>query len=127
MNLHGIVRGAIQSVNPDITASFQRSNGFTVDANHKQIPAYASAVPVRIQSQAMSGGMLKHADRLNLQGVLRSLYMFGNTQGIVRPTAQGGDLLTFKLVPGAADSVWKVVEVVETWPDWSHVLVCLQT
>lgn len=127
MNLHGIVRRAITTVNPDIAASFERSTGYAVDVNHKQVPGYAAAVPVRIQSQALSGGMLKHTDNLNLQGVLRSVYMFGNTQGVVRPTAEGGDLLTFKLVPGSADSIWKVVEVVETWPDWSHVIVCLQT
>ncbi len=126
MNLHGIVRGAITSVNPDIVASFQRSSGNTVGADFAQTPTYETAVPVRIQSQALSGGMLRHAEFLNLQGVLRSVYMYGNTQGIVRPTQQGGDLLTFKLVPQAADSLWKVVEVVETWPDWSLVIVCLQ-
>ena len=126
MNLHGTVRGAITSVNPDILASFQRSTGNTVGADFAQTPTYAAAVPVRIQSQALSGGMLRHSEFLNLQGVLRSVYMYGNTQGIVRPTQQGGDLLTFKLVPGGPDFLWKVVTVVETWPDWSLVIVCLQ-
>jgi hypothetical protein len=52
--------------------------------------------------------------------------MYGNTQGIVRPTQQGGDLLTFPLVPNGPAFTWKVVEVSETWPDWCKVIVCLQ-
>lgn len=126
MNLHGTVRGAITSVNPDVWATFQRSAGNTVNAAYKQVPAYAPAVQVRIQHQPLSAGEIKHADALNLQGVLRTVYMYGNTQGIVRPTQQGGDLLAFPLVPRGPTLNWLVVEVTETWPDWSCVIVALQ-
>lgn len=126
MNLHGMVRGAITTINPDITASFQRSTGNTVGADFSQTPTYATAVPVRIQSQALSGKDLRHAEFLNLQGVLRTVYMYGNTQGVVRPSQQGGDLLAFPLVPGGQTLNWLVVEVGETWPDWCKVTVCLQ-
>lgn len=126
MNLHGIVRGAITSVNPDITAMFQRSTGNTVSAAGKQVPTYATAVPVQIQAQATDGDDLKHIEALNIQGVFRAVYMYGNTQGVVRPNQKGGDLLQFEQTPGSGQQTWLVVKVTETWPDWSRVLVCLQ-
>jgi len=45
----------------------------------------------------------------------------------VRVTQKGGDLLYFPEVPGGTLRVWKVVKVVETWPDWCHVIVNMQT
>lgn len=126
MNLHGIVRGAITTVNPDVIASYQRSNGNTVNADFSQTPTYDAPVNIRIQHQALSGGDLKHADAIGLQGVLRTVYMYGNKQGVVRPTQQGGDLLAFPLVPNGPTFNWLVVEVGETWPDWCKVTVCLQ-
>jgi hypothetical protein len=126
MNLHGIVRGAITTVNKDVTAMWSKSTGNTPNADFSQTPTYATAVPIQIQHQALSGGDLKHADALGLQGILRTVYMYGNKQGVVRPSQQGGDLLTFPLVPNGPTLNWLVVEVGETWPDWCKVTVCLQ-
>lgn len=126
MNLHGIVRGAITTVNPDILAAWSASTGNTVNADFSQTPAYAAAVNIRIQHQALSGGALRHAEALNLQGVLRSVYAYGNKQGIVRQTQQGGDILTFPLVPGGPLFTWLIVEVLETYPEWCHFIACLQ-
>lgn len=127
MNLHGIVRSVINVVNVDILALVQKSAGYTTDAAGKQTPQYTDVPDVRIQVQAQTGKDLKHIERLNIQGVLRSVYMYGNTQGVVRVDEKGGDLLHFPQVPGDAVQKWKVVAVVETWPDWSKVIVCLQT
>lgn len=126
MNLHGTVRGAITSVNPDIVAGYQRSTGAASNADYSQTPTYETSIPVRIQHQALDGGDLKHADALGLQGVLRTVYMYGNTQGVVRAGQQGGDILTFPLVPNGPLLTWLVVDVGETWPDWCRVTVCLQ-
>ena len=126
MNLHGTIRGAITSVNPDIIAQYRRSTGNTVGADFSQTPSYAPAVPVRIQPQALKGTALRHAEALNLQGVLRTVYMYGNTQAVFRPLQTGADLLQFPLVPNGPALNWLVVDVVETWPDWCNVTVCLQ-
>lgn len=126
MNLHGIVRGAITSVNPDILAVFRQSTGNTVDAAGNQAPQFTDVPDVLIQVQAAEAEDLTHINNFNQEGVYRAVYMYGNTQGVVRPNQKGGDILQFPQTPDAAVQDWLVVKVSETWPDWSKVTVCLQ-
>lgn len=127
MNLHGIVRGAITTVNPDLLVPYYRSAGYGKDSTFAQTPQYAAPVNVPIQVQALTGRWLQHRDLLDIQGVLRSVHMYGNTQGIVRADKKGGDLLYFPQVPGGQSYFWKVAAVLETWPDWCHLAVVMQT
>jgi hypothetical protein len=130
MNLHGIVRPAINSVNPDKVALYRASIGNTVGSDFSQTPTYAPGVPLRIQIQPLGRDELKHVEKLNLEGVFRTVFMFGNTQGIVRVLAQGGDLLQFAPFQGQAVQVWKVVYVDGPWNvengGWCKVIICLQ-
>jgi hypothetical protein len=130
MNLHGIVRGAINTVNPDITGVWRESTGFTQDASGKAIPGYTDHAGIRMQVQALSGKDLMHPNFVSLQGVKRSVYMFSNVQGVNRPDAKGGDLLLFPENRGGEARTWLVVQVLETWtPDaagWCKVGVVLQ-
>lgn len=127
INLRAIANAGIQVINPNVIGTFYRSTGYTVNAAKKQVPNYAAAVNVQLQVQAVSGDALRHLEELNIQGVVRSVHMYGNAQGVVRPTQQGGDLLFFQDVPGGTYHVWKVVQVLETWPTWSHVIVNMQS
>lgn len=131
MNLHSIVRGAITSVNPDITAQYLASTGPTSNADFSRTPGFATAVPVRCQVQPLSRGDLQLVEKLNLQGVFRSVFMFGNAQGVVRVLAQGGDLLQFPPFKGQAAQTWKIVNVDGPWNvesgGWTKLIVCLQT
>lgn len=126
MNLHGIVRGAITSVNPDVMCPFYVSTGSATDANFKPSPTYAAPVNVPCQIQALSARELAHEAFLNIQGLKRGVYMYGNTQGVDRSNVKGGDLIRFAQVPGGTIQTWLVVVVFETWPDWSKVGVVLQ-
>lgn len=126
MNLHHIVRGAIGSVNPDRTVTYQASTGFTTDSTGKRIPTYDILEDVSAQIQGVSGREVQLLMAMGIQGVLRSVHLYGNAQGVVRPDEKGGDLMVFAQVPGEIDQTWKVVKVMETWPDWSRVIVCLQ-
>ena len=130
MNLHGIVRGAINSVNPDRTALYLASTGNTVNADFSQTPGYAPGVQVRVQIQPLGRDELKHIERLNLQGVFRTVYLFGNAQGLIRVLAQGGDLLQFAPFQGQAVQNWKIVYVDGPWNveqgGWTKVICCLQ-
>lgn len=130
MNLHGTVRGAIQSVRPDTPMIWRQSTGSTKDATYAQVPSYAADQPVRGQVQALSGKDLKHPQLQNVQGVLRAVYLFGNVQGVVRPDAKGGDKLVFPQMLGGTAQTWLVVAVLETWGveqgGWCKVAVNLQ-
>lgn len=127
MNLRAIANAAIQAVNPNITAGYIASTGFAENAAGKQVPQYAASVPAVVQVQAAKGSDLEHVANLNVEKIYRNVRMFGNTQGVVRPDAKGGDLLTFPQVPAGTAQTWLVVAVLETWPDWCSVIVCLQT
>lgn len=127
-NLRGLVRGAINSVNPDIAAQYLMNTGPTVAAGGKQTATFAAPVAVQIQAQPTSSGDIQRYDFLSGQGVFRAVWMFGVTQAIVRSMQRGGDLLKFPDFPGAADSTWLVKIADEQWsPDgsWCKV-ICVQ-
>ena len=112
MNLHAIVRGAITTVNPDIIAPWTQSTGRAApDAAGNVVSTYAAPVDIPIQVQAMTGKDLAAVDGLNLQGVLRAVYCYGNKQGVVRVAQKGGDLFSFPETPGTTIRTWLVVKV----------------
>ncbi len=127
MNLHQIARGAITRVNDDIAATYLKAKGSNTLASGKRVPTYDAPLPVRIQVQPVTGSDIERLNNLGIQGILRKVYDYGNQCGIVRVDEKGGDLLQFPQVPGADVNDWKVVSVAETWPDWSAVIVALQT
>lgn len=125
MNLRAMANAATQAVNPNIDATWRKSTGYTTDAAGKRVATFSSN-PIVVQVQALSAGDLKHADNLNLAGLMRSVYMYGNILSVARPDGQGGDLLVFPERPDEDDKLWLVTTVVETWSDWAHVLVTMQ-
>jgi len=127
INVRGIANAAIQPVNPNISAQYRASIGYTISAAGKQTPDYAADVPIRIQAQAVKGKDLEHVNNLNLEAIYKNVRMWGNAQGVERPRAKGGDLLVLPNVPGETAQTWLVVAVLETWPDWCSVIACMQT
>lgn len=130
LNLHGVVRGVINVVNPDQYGQWLASTGYTLDAAGKPASTFAAPATVPMQVQALTGSELRHPDFLNVQGVKRAVYLYGNVQGLVRIDAKGGDLLLFPQVLGGDIYTWRVVVVLETWtpttPGWCKVGVVLQ-
>lgn len=131
LNLHATVRAAIQSVNPDRTVAYVQSTGYTRNSAGKQIPAYAAPVLVQAQIQPPSARDLRHLDFLNIQGTIRTVFLFSNPQGIDRIDARGGDLLVFPQFSGAPLDNWLIVRPDETWDvgqgGWSKLFAVLQT
>lgn len=119
MNLHGIVAPVIAAVNPMITATVKYSDGFE-KVDYEQVPKYIVVDDAKIQVQALTGKELAQVQGLNLQGVVRAIYLYGDTQGVVRPSQKGGDLIIFN------GETWLTATVLETWPDWSKVAATLQ-
>ncbi|HBN6068339.1 hypothetical protein [Enterobacter cloacae] len=119
MNLHQIVRGAITTVNPDVPGVLKVNSGFTTAPGGKRVQSYTD-VDVMAQMQELSSTDLKQVDAINVQGILQSVYLNGNFNGINRPDQKGGDIL---IVDGQE---WLTVKVPELWPDWCRVIVNLQ-
>ncbi|CAK8737719.1 hypothetical protein SODG_005950 [Sodalis praecaptivus] len=117
MNLHKLASRAIGRVNPLIEARVRRASGWTASPGARQKPQYQPDQRVSIQFQPLSSDDLQHVDGLNLQGIVKSIYVDGNFYGAVRREQIGGDLF---LVNG---ETWLVEQAIELWPDWCRLLV----
>jgi len=122
MNLHAIAAPLVGVINGNVVGDIRVNQGYVTDAAGRRTPNYTNMPGVRMQVQALSGPELAQLDGLNIQGVKRGVYLFGDIQGAVRPEAKGGDVLVF------SNRVWLVVTVLETWGEaqWCKVVVVLQ-
>ena len=123
MNLHGIVGPIIGAVNPFIPAVLMKSTGFVVTPDYSRIPTYREC-QVTAQVQALSGKDFRQVEGLNLNGTVRSIYLYGSATATERVSSKGGDLIAF-MDRGRA-RLWLVNQVMEQWPDWCKVVSTLQ-
>jgi hypothetical protein len=124
-NVRALANKYIQVTNPNQKINWVQSNGYVTDDAGKRTPKTIT-LTVDAQVQALSATDLKHIDGLNITGVMRSVYMYGNAAGVVRADQIGGDILVFPEVPGGCNKNWLINQVIETWSDWCHVIVTLQ-
>jgi hypothetical protein len=120
MNLHGLASGVVGAVNPPVIAGYAASTGYTTGTDGTRTPSYGQPYSVYAQIQALTSSEIAQVENLTMQSVMRGIYLSGAVNGIVRPLAKGGDLITTR------HQTWLVVQVLETWPDWSKVAVALQ-
>ena len=121
MNLHGVVRGMIRAVNPDVLLTLKRSTGSTTLPSGRRVPAYDTLTGYGQVQPVRSSDLLK-VSSLNLQTNLQAVYLYGAWYGVVRAGLEGGDMLQ------TPDGRWHLVVLAdENWPDWSRVVVALQT
>jgi hypothetical protein len=120
MYLRGIANQVSQLVNPNIMVTVLVSTGYTVGAGHRQIPSYADPVTGPAQVQAMDSVDLKQMEGLNIQGVIKAIYLRGVLAGVIRPDSTGGDIVQIE------GRDWLVVKVLEGWPDWTKAAIVLQ-
>lgn len=120
MNLHGIAAPMVGMVNPFVTAQLIVSTGKTTNPDGSVTPSYAAPVAIQVQAQELSFKDLQHANNLNLQGILKSIYCPGTVQAVNRLAGTGGD----KIVIGG--DTYLAVAISEQWPDWCRVIGQLQ-
>jgi hypothetical protein len=118
--MHSIVSPAIGAVNPLISATILESSGWISNPDGTRTPIYADPVALMIQVQALTSGELQRLDGLNLQGVMKAVYLSGRWHGAVRVGQQGGDLLKFQ------GQTWLAIQVLENWRSWTKLAVVLQ-
>jgi hypothetical protein len=124
MNLHNIVSGYVGTINPFVTASIQKSSGYTTAADGTRTPTYLAPISISVQLQALQYNDLMAIDGLNIQGERYAIYVNGTWEGTVRADGSGGDLIT---LPDG--SIWLVVFVFENWgytAGWSKLCVTRQ-
>lgn len=127
MQLRRSIRGAINSVNKDQQIGWLASTGASLDAATGDLtPTYATLQSPWAQIQPVPTDQLAHMDNLNIQGVLRSVYLKNAVASAVRADGTGGDLLQFPEEQGGPTRTWLVMAVLEAWPTWAHVVVKMQ-
>ncbi len=126
MQLRSLVNTALQAVNADQQITWLASTGYTKDSTTGAVtPTYSTQV-VPGQVQPLPTDRLQQLANLNIQGVLRQVYLKGAVASAVREDGTGGDLLQFPETPGAPVRSWLVMLVDEQWPDFCRVTVRLQ-
>jgi hypothetical protein len=73
-----------------------------------------------IQKQELTADELRQTEGLNLQGHKASVYLSGRWEGLIRADGSGGDVLWF------CEQAWLVVSVLESWPQWTKLLIVMQ-
>ena len=125
MNLRGLANKYTRLTNNNIQVNWVQSTGYVTDDAGKRTPTTIT-LTVEAQVQALSTSDLQQVDGLNMTGVMRTVYLYGNAAGVVRVDQIGGDILRFPEVPNGTVRNWLITKVVETWAEWSKVIVTLQ-
>jgi len=126
MNIRAIANMAVQRVHSNATIMWSKSLGYTIDDDGIQEPAYAEQTAIQADVQGLSVSDIRAYEGLNITTASRKVYIAEQPNGNSRPDVQGGDLFVFPAVTGGDDRTWLVTAVLESWPDWSCVLVTMQ-
>ena len=123
LNLHDIVRGAINIVNPDEDVWLIQNIGQT-NVKGRVTASYAPAQKVRAQVQTLSGDDLTVMNDTERTERDRKFYLYSDTEtgtppsGIIRPLGKSGDFMRRN-----DGTYWKVYNVSEDYTTDGWVLV----
>ena len=123
MNLRSIANGLTQAINPNKIAIGRRFQGVTVGAGRIESPSYYPDEKITVQLQPLSYGDIKHMDGMNIQGIVKSLYInSASYYAVDRKMTKGGDLF---IIDG---STWLLVDMIEQWSEsgWTRVIINLR-
>ena len=124
MNLHRIVSTVISAVNPNQMITVQTSAGYITNPDGTLVPQYSPAFDRLAQVQELTSRDLRQLDALNIQGSMRTVYLNGEVDGIIRISKKGGDLITLQ----RDGSIWLTTAVLEQWDTgWCKLAITLQT
>jgi hypothetical protein len=123
VNLHSIVAPCVGAVNPNVGVTILPSTGSVTNPDGSRVPSYGTPVSAVAQVQALTYTDLRQLDGLNITGIRKTMYLYGDVEAIVRVAQQGGTLIQFN------NQTWLVVQVPENWnpmDGWVRVIVTLQ-
>ena len=123
MNLRAIANSLTRGINPNnTTAILAKNDGFIIAAGGIKTPKYIEST-IEIQTQSIESKDLQHLNLTAQQGQYNFVYANGLISAQRRNLDKGEDLLKFKAYGEDTVSTWKVVKVMESYPDWVKVLV----
>lgn len=130
INLHGIVRPAINANYADEQLTLYRSQGQKTDERGIVKAYYAPAVTVMGSFQSEGDAALDHADLAGKNTIVRKLYLYAPADlvkrpwAVYRPLSRSGDF-----VVDSKGKFWLVTAVTEDFSDagWVCLRVTLQT
>lgn len=130
INIHRLIRNAINRVHPDTSATLYRSVGQVVATGGVVKAIYAAGVPIKAQAQTESAKGLYHADKVGQEETVKKFYLYSDASlkqkvaGIVRPLSRNGDMIQID-----DGTWWLVIAVTEdfTRSGWVCVRAEMQT
>lgn len=129
MNLRAIANRATQRINPNVSATIMRSDGYTTDDDGKRVPKF-TPLPLQVQVQPASTGDIQKLEALNIQGVHRVIYISAEVEAMIRVDKKGGDQIIFEagIMPEDDQKTrWIISVVLEVWGhDWRKCAITLQ-
>lgn len=122
LNMHDIIRGAIQAVNDDVDGTVYVNTG-RQNVRGILTPTF-SPVAAQLQVQAQQHTELTHERSLEYSNSFLTIYAYGNFSDLQRPDGTGGDIIN---IPSGPRIGWYyITQVLEWWPDWCAFEVTTQ-
>lgn len=122
MNLHDIVRGAIESVHEDEECVMYQSSG-QMNIKGNVVPVYNEPISIRANIQPMSSNTLNHSNSWGDTKISMEAYLYSDDTFSVSgqqriPITRNGDF-----IQRSDGTYWLITMVMEDWSKegWAHV------
>lgn len=121
MNIHEIIRSAINNVNPMQPIKVLKFKGFSVDEYGINTNTY-DEVETIARIQPINSFKLQQINNFNSSNVYKKAFLNGFQYGLNMALSTNGDMLEFD------GKRWLIIEAPQTWSytGWNELTLCLQ-
>ena len=121
MNIHEIIRSAINNINPMQPVKVLKFKGFSVDEYGINTNTY-DEVETIARIQPINSFKLQQINNFNSSNVYKKAFLNGFQYGLNMALSTNGDMLEFD------GKRWLIIEAPQTWSytGWNELTLCLQ-
>ena len=121
MNIHEIIRSAINNVNPMQPIKVLKFKGFSVDEYGINTNTY-DEIETIARIQPINSVKLQQINNFNSSNVYKKAFLNGFQYGLNMALSTNGDMLEFD------GKRWLIIEAPQTWSytGWNELTLCLQ-
>ena len=121
MNIHEIIRNAINNVNPMQPVKVLKFKGYSVDEYGINTKTYEEVNTIA-RIQPINSFKLQHINNFNSSNVYKKAFLNGFQYGLNMALDTNGDMLEFD------GKRWLIIEAPQTWSytGWNELTLCLQ-